>query len=92
MYDLVYTDYYGDAPRILERHWPRAKTEDASDFIHTERFAIEVEGVSMEDYLRVIIYQGLALVSLHFQALLLEDVRKAKQLVKEVTQGGRVVC
>lgn len=77
MYDLIYAD--GKARTVLEKAFPRAKFEDASDFIHTERFSIELE-IEESDYRMQVLKLGLALVSFNFQ---LWSMDKPKEPEKE---------
>lgn len=86
MYDLIYLDYYGEATEVLQGVWPAAKIEDASDFIHTERLAIEVPDIEEEEYFKVIMCEGIALSSLNFHSLMLEDGQNAIRLAKEVVE------
>ena len=96
MYDLIYLDYYGEAPKVLQKIWPKAKIEDASDFIHTERFAIEANDVEEEEYFNIIIREDMASRSLSFRSLILEDGQKALRLLrkvaaeKDVTSGSSI--
>lgn len=85
MYDLIYLSYYSDAPKVLQEIWPEAKIEDASDIIHTERFVIETD-VEEEEYFKTIIREGMAMFSLGFQVMMLEDGQRALRLVREVKQ------
>lgn len=86
MHDLVYLDYYGKTTEVLQEIWPKAKIEDASDFIHTERFAIEVADVEEEAYLKTIIREGMAEFSFTFRVMMLQDGQNALRLVKEVIE------
>ena len=85
MYDLIYLDYYGKAPKVLQEIWPEAKIEDASDFIHTERFVIEVD-VEEEDYFKTIVREGMGNFSFGFQVMALEDGKRALRLIREVKE------
>ena len=84
IYDLIYLDYYGKAPKVLQEIWPEAKIEDASDFIHTERFVIEIADVEEDEYFKTILREGMSEFSLGFQVMMLEDVQRALRLVREV--------
>lgn len=86
MYDLIYLDYYGKAPKVLQEIWPEAKIEDASDLIHTERFAIEMDDVEEEEYFKAIIREGMAKFSIGFQSMRLSSWPRALRLVKEVKE------
>lgn len=85
MYDLIYLDYHGKAPKVLQEIWPEAKIEDASDFIHTERFVIEVD-VEEEEYFKTIIREGMARYSLGFRVIMLKDGQRALRLAGEVSE------
>ena len=84
IYDLTYLDYCCKAPKVLQEIWPEAKIEDASDFIHTERFEIKAN-VEEEEYFKIIIREGMARYSLDFQIMMLEDGQRALRLAKEVS-------
>jgi len=86
MYDLIYLNYYGEATRVLQEIWPKAKIEDASDFIHTERFAIEVADMEEEVYLKTIIREGMSKFSFTFQVMMLQDGQNALRLVEEIVE------
>lgn len=86
MYDLIYLDYYGKATEILQEIWPEAKIEDASDFVHRERFAIEVTDVAEEEFFKTIIREGMAEFSLGFQVMILQDGQNALRLLREVVK------
>ena len=86
IHDLIYLDYLGKAPKVLQKIWPEAKIEDASDFIHTERFVIEIADVEEEEYLKTILREGMAKFSFWFQVMVLEDGKRALRLIMEVKQ------
>lgn len=84
MYDLIYLDYYGKATGVLRGIWPEAKIEDASDFIHRERFEIEVVDVNEDDYFKTIIREGMAEFSFGFKVMILQNGQNALRLLREV--------
>lgn len=82
IFDSIYADYYGEAKRELEKYYPNAKFENASDGIHTERFSIEMTRVQKRDYYMVLLRTGFFQVSLFFQLDLREPTRR--DLMKSV--------
>lgn len=83
MYDLIYMENMADyesARADLQKAFPNAKFNDASDFIHRARFSINVD-VPEDDYYLEIIDSGLAFCSLNFQILMKENTAKARGLV-----------
>ena len=69
MYDLIYADY--KAREILEKRYPKATFEDASDEVHHERFSIDIEEseYNERDYLKFLLESGLFSVSFDFQLM-----------------------
>ena len=67
-HDLIY------GPRkveeVIKGKYPNAKITDASDFIHTERFVCEVEGVSEDEFYPFAIREGFAKCCFGFSLLL----------------------
>lgn len=55
-YDLIYAG--GDVEGIIKKKYPFAKIKDASDYIHTERFEVEIEGVTDEEFYPFAISEG----------------------------------
>ena len=70
IHDLIYGER---ARKDLKREYPEVKFEDASDFLHEERFQISLEA-ELEDYYFWLIHSGWATVSLWFQL----DLRRGK--------------
>ena len=69
MIDLVYCD----APQgILAKRFPDAKIEDASDWLHPERFSIELNDSLKDDYFKFIIKEGYGEASIGVQIMLLD--------------------
>ena len=86
MYDLIYADY--KAQEILEKRYPNAKFEDASDEIHHERFSIDIKEseYNERDYLKFLLESGLYSVSFDFQLMKVskEYVHKINNAAKEL--------
>ena len=86
MYDLIYADY--KAREILEKRYPNAKFEDASDEIHHERFSIDIKESehNERDYLKFLLESGLYSVSFDFQLMKVskEHVHKINNAAKEL--------
>lgn len=57
-YDLVYAGV--EVENIIKKKYPQAKITDASDYIHTERFECEIEGVTNDDFYPFAIREGFA--------------------------------
>jgi len=71
-YDLIYGP--GEVEEIIKGRYPNAKIKDASDYIHTERFECEIEGVSNDEFYPFAIKEGFATLCFGF-ALLLESLK-----------------
>jgi len=86
MYDLIYADY--NAQEILEKKYPNAKFEDASDEIHRNRFSVDIEEKECDekDYLKFLLESGLFPVSFNFQLMKIskEHIHKINDAVKEL--------
>lgn len=76
MYDLIYAD--SRARTVLKEAFPKAKFEDASDDIHTERFSIELD-IEDRDYRMQVLKLGLALVSFNFQLWSMEKPEEPEE-------------
>ena len=48
MYDLIYAGK--DVEELIKKQYPSAKITDASDYIHTERVEVEIEGVGEDEF------------------------------------------
>lgn len=71
-YDLIYSG--NKVELLIKGKFPTAKIKDASDFIHTERFACEIEGVTDNEFYPFAIREGFDSDCLTF-VLLLESLR-----------------
>ena len=58
MNELIYAGE--EVEGILKKKYPNCKITDASDFIHTERFEFEAEGITEEDFYPFAIRKGFA--------------------------------
>lgn len=86
MYDLIYADQL--ARERLQKIYPHATFENASDFIHEERFSIEVD-VEIGAYRLVLLEEGLALESLNFQMWMRTRPDECKAMVEKWKQLQR---
>ena len=86
LYDLIYCDI-AEAKELLELY-PQAKTSDASDFIHEERFDISITDTE-KNYLKNIIRTGLSDVSLMCQLALME--KETQPLIREILDELKAV-
>lgn len=64
-YDLVYAG--DEVLALVKKQYPQAKTKDASDDIHTERFELQIEDVEPKDFYIFAMKEGFALECLGFQ-------------------------
>jgi len=71
-YDLIYGPQ--EVEEVIKGSYPNAKIKDASDYIHTERFECEIEGVSNDQFYPFAIKEGFAECCFGF-ALLLESLK-----------------
>jgi hypothetical protein len=76
MNDLIYAG--ADAERSIAGAFPDARIEDASDFIHEERFSVTLPDALEDTYLKHVIANGLGSVSLSVQLMLLDDGGRKK--------------
>ena len=58
MEDLIYAG--SDVEKTIKTKYPQSKIKDASDYIHTERFELELDGVDEEDFYPFAIAEGFA--------------------------------
>jgi len=79
MYDLIYAN--PAAQIVMEKVFPQASFEDASDFVHEERFSILVD-MPEEDYYLKLLDVGLALNSFAFQLWMCENPKECKELIE----------
>lgn len=56
MHELIYANE--EVEEIIKHKYPQAKTKDASDFIHTERFECDIEGISDNEFYPFAIGEG----------------------------------
>jgi len=68
MYDLVYANKEV-ADAILIKY-PNAKITDASDYIHTERFELEIDNVTDDEFYPFAIREGFARCCFSFEILM----------------------
>lgn len=80
LYDLIYAN--ADGRKAMGKSFPQASFEDASDFIHEERFSILVNMPTEEYYLKLLDV-GIALCSLNFQLWMHENTEECKELIKK---------
>ena len=64
-YDLIYAPH--EVEEIIKKKYPNAKIKDASDYIHTERFECEIEGITKDDFYPFAIANGFVECCLAFQ-------------------------
>jgi len=79
MYDLIYADK--KAEEIIKKQFPNAKTKDASDYIHTERFEITMDGDMPDEYIEFMLRSGLFELSLNIGLALTGINKKAKDRI-----------
>lgn len=80
--ELIYADM--EAENLIKGRYPSAKIEDASDFIHNERFLVEIE-TDEDEFYPFVIKEGLALCCLGFQMMMrrkenIDDVKRWMRL------------
>lgn len=77
MHELVYAG--SDIEKIIKDKYPQARITDASDYIHTERFDLELEGVSDDEFYPFAISKGFARCclgfELHFESLKFPEIK-----------------
>lgn len=71
-HDLIYAGE--EVENLIKARYPLAKITDASDFIHTERFECQIEGVTQEEFYPFAIKEGFHRCCFAF-SLLLESLR-----------------
>jgi hypothetical protein len=69
MRELVYAG--GDVAKIIKEKYPSAVIEDASDYIHTERFEVEISDITDDDFYPFAIREGFAECCFSFNLLLM---------------------
>lgn len=65
MYELIYAN--SEVENLIKQKYPQAKTKDASDYIHTERFECEIPDVNEETFYPFAISEGFARCCLGFE-------------------------
>ncbi len=99
MKDLIYASR--EVEDIIKKKYPEAKITDASDYIHTERFELSIEGIEDDEFYPFAIKEGFARCCLGFEMILQslrfpesktikpkeneEKLEKWLELAKEVT-------
>ena len=66
-HELIYAGK--DVEDIIKSKYPKVKIKDASDYIHTERFLCDIEGVSDDEFYPLAIRKGFARCCLRFEVL-----------------------
>lgn len=84
--DFIYCDV-AEAKELLDKY-PEAKTSDASDFIHEDRFSIDINDTK-KNYLKNIISAGLSEVSLMCQSALMN--KDTQSLIREILDELKAV-
>jgi hypothetical protein len=78
MYDLIYAGH--EVEDIIKAKYPQAKITDASDEIHTERFEMELDGVTEDEFYPFALIKGFAgdcfRIALHLESLKFKDMDK----------------
>lgn len=85
IYDLIYLSSAEDYERALgklKETFPRAKVEDASDFIHTYRLCVEDEEIETDEYRRKILDLGMPYLSIDFQTFMMGEPKEALEFVR----------
>lgn len=81
MNDVIYAN--GLAEKDVLARFPEAVIEDASDFIHLERFSITLpDTITEEEYIKAVITLGLGSVSLKVQLMLRESAEEFDKIKK----------
>ena len=65
MDELVYAGR--DTEEVVRKRYPQAKIKDASDYIHTERFELELPEVTEEEFYPFALREGFARCCLSFE-------------------------
>ena len=64
-YDLIYANR--EVEELVKKRYPTARIKDASDYIHIERFELELDGVTDETFYPWAISEGFARCCLGFE-------------------------
>ena len=85
MFDLIYAGK--DVEGIIKKQYPNVKITDASDYIHTERFEMELENVSEDEFYPFAIKKGFIRgclgFELHFESLRFPEPKNHPEKHKE---------
>lgn len=85
IFDLIYTK---EVMADLQKMYPDAKYEDASDGFHGDRFTIEMEGVEKRDYIKSLIGpHGAFEVSFIFQMTRIDNPEMIVEILEELDQN-----
>lgn len=87
IYDLLSADAV--SRQSLAEKFPKARIEDASDFIHRDRISIELD-VDPVEYFRFLLDAQLAMTSMSFQEKLMGGDPQLKTLVNEWLQENEL--
>ncbi len=72
MYELIYAGK--EVEDIIKKKYPNAEVKDASDYIHTERFEVEIPGITDDEFYPLAIKEGFIKCCLGFE-ILFESLR-----------------
>lgn len=84
--DLLYCDDRADyeaAQQTIRTHYPDAKFEDGSDFIHHDRFQVEVP-VGREEWWEFVLCNDLAHASFHLQMAVMTGTEGLREVLDRV--------
>lgn len=68
MEELIYAGR--EVEDIIKAKYPQAVIDDASDFIHTERFRLSIEGIENDEFYPFAIKEGFATCCFGFAVML----------------------
>lgn len=99
MNELVYAG--SDVEKIIKDKYPQAKIADASDDIHTERFELELDGVSENEFYPFAISEGFARCcfgfELHFESLRFPETKSSrshketKEMIEKWCESAKIM-
>jgi len=72
--------------KLIKKKYPSAKIRDASDYVHPERFEVEIEGIPEEEFYRFAIRSGFAKLCFIFRCKLMMGDKTVKRWIK----GNRI--
>ena len=91
MHDLVYAG--SEVERLISEKFPSVKIKDASDFIHTERFEVELDDSLKDDFYIFAMREGFALCCLGLQIQIRgvdkNDKEELWRWINAAKNGGR---